>query len=270
MALRADLNSVRWGSSTSLTPRRSTVILIHSYAFSSSSSLLSTGHATSYRLRIPSYRITSECLHSAKIVPKPPGCNMTTPSSLTLSSTSPSPRRPRSCPRRLSNFVQQSQPRRYAFTFPYEQSLILIFVYPQPSEAPLATASVFLSLRKLALGELKDNSHTRKKPVGHINRPPNAFILFRCIPSICLPNTVTHPDLGALNAPRCLAPVVVTSSAYPILLPPFGALWPIPSSLLGMRLRRMSRSSTSSSSLTTSSSHIPRMQQTKRNTARQT
>jgi hypothetical protein len=97
----------------------------------------------------------------------------------------------------------------------------------QPAESPLATASAFLSLRKLALGELKDNSHTRKKPVGHINRPPNAFILFRCAPSICPPNAVTNavtdPNLGALNVSRCLAQAAVISSAYPTLLPPFGA-----------------------------------------------
>jgi len=75
----------------------------------------------------------------------------------------------------------------YIPTFPHSQMgniLTLIFIHCQPSESPLATASMFLSLRKLALGELKGNSHTRKKPIGHINRPPNAFILFRCLSTI--------------------------------------------------------------------------------------
>jgi len=68
-----------------------------------------------------------------------------------------------------------------------------MLILAQPTESPLATASVFLSLRKLALGELKDNSHTRKKPVGHINRPPNAFILFRYVISIRLPTWLPIP-----------------------------------------------------------------------------
>jgi hypothetical protein len=72
----------------------------------------------------------------------------------------------------------------YIPTFPNRQYLNSIFIHSQPSESPLATASMFLSLRKLALGELKGNSHTRKKPIGHINRPP------KCIHSLQVPPAI--------------------------------------------------------------------------------
>lgn len=267
LALRVYLKFGTVENSTSLTPRRSTVILIHSCVFSSSS-LRSTRHTTtSYLLRIV-------------LLPNAPTPQRSCPSFPAATRQRPPVQylHQRLHPQGAPGLVRGSSPTSSnnssqdgtLLHSPISNLSNFNFVYSQPSEAQLATASVFLSLRKLALGELKDNSHTRKKPIGHINRPPNAFILFRCLLSICLPYTVTHPDLGAPNAPRCLVPVAVTSSAYPILLPPFGALLPIPSSLLGMRLHRMSRSSTSSSSPTTSSSPIPRMQQTKRNTARQT
>ncbi|PVF99984.1 hypothetical protein CPB86DRAFT_255913 [Serendipita vermifera] len=59
-----------------------------------------------------------------------------------------------------------------------------------PAHGPESTASAILAA--LSLGNHRPNSHTRRKSEGHVNRPPNAFIVFRRAQVQNMPANVTQ------------------------------------------------------------------------------
>jgi hypothetical protein len=59
-----------------------------------------------------------------------------------------------------------------------------------PAHGPESTSSAILAA--LSLGNHRPNSHTRRKSDGHVNRPPNAFIVFRRAQVQNMPANVTQ------------------------------------------------------------------------------
>lgn len=59
-----------------------------------------------------------------------------------------------------------------------------------PAHGPESTSSAILAA--LSLGSHRPNSHTRRKSDGHVNRPPNAFIVFRRAQVQNMPANVTQ------------------------------------------------------------------------------
>jgi len=59
-----------------------------------------------------------------------------------------------------------------------------------PAHGPESTSTAILSA--LSLGSHRPNSHTRRKSDGHVNRPPNAFIVFRRAQVQNMPANVTQ------------------------------------------------------------------------------
>ncbi|KAG8813644.1 hypothetical protein FRC19_002296 [Serendipita sp. 401] len=59
-----------------------------------------------------------------------------------------------------------------------------------PAHGPESTSSAILAA--LSLGNHRPNSHTRRKSDGHVNRPPNAFIVFRRAQVQNMPANITQ------------------------------------------------------------------------------
>lgn len=59
-----------------------------------------------------------------------------------------------------------------------------------PAHGPESTSTAILAA--LSLGNHRPNSHTRRKSDGHVNRPPNAFIVFRRAQVQNMPANVTQ------------------------------------------------------------------------------
>jgi hypothetical protein len=59
-----------------------------------------------------------------------------------------------------------------------------------PAHGPESTSTAILAA--LSLGNHRPNSHTRRKSEGHVNRPPNAFIVFRRAQVQNMPANVTQ------------------------------------------------------------------------------